>query len=172
MLRFLIFLLFECSEYLVWHRCADNISTNGSPDYFHRFSSNEIRAYEIEQEYLSAVQDPEPLVKRHDFWGDIIDHKFVDFHFDLLLLSFHPGTIFGNDSPSPARHPLTSSVSNLESGRLFEIEKTRHQASDEFGFYHSQKTFDWFLLNSFRSSNWRSRVVCGQSARNLSVGWY
>ena len=61
MLRFLIFLLFECSEYLVWHRCADNISTNGSPDYFHRFSSNEIRAYEIEQEYLSAVQDPEPL---------------------------------------------------------------------------------------------------------------
>ena len=25
------------------------------------FSSNEIRAYEIEQEYLSAVQDPEPL---------------------------------------------------------------------------------------------------------------
>ena len=62
MLRFLIFLLFECSEYLVWHRCADNISTNGSPDYFHRFSSNEIRAYKIEQEYLSAVQDPEPLL--------------------------------------------------------------------------------------------------------------
>ena len=61
MLRFLIFLLIECSEYLVWHRCADNISTNGSPDYFHRFSSNEIRAYEIEQEYLSAVEDPEPL---------------------------------------------------------------------------------------------------------------
>ena len=61
MLRFLIFLLIECSEYLVWHKCADNISTNGSPDYFHRFSSNEIRAYEIEQEYLSAVQDPEPL---------------------------------------------------------------------------------------------------------------
>ena len=51
----------ECSKYLVWHQCADNISTNGSPDYFHRFSSNEIRAYEIEQEYLSAVQDPEPL---------------------------------------------------------------------------------------------------------------
>ena len=63
MLRFLIFLLFECSEYLVWHRCADNISTNGSPDYFHRFSSNEIRTYEIEQEYLSAVQDPEPLLE-------------------------------------------------------------------------------------------------------------
>ena len=49
---------FKC---LVWHRCADNISTNGSPDYFHHFSSNEIRAYEIEQEYLSAVQDPESL---------------------------------------------------------------------------------------------------------------
>ena len=31
------------------------------PDYFHRFSSNEIRAYKIELEYLSAVQDPEPL---------------------------------------------------------------------------------------------------------------
>ena len=67
MLRFLIFLLFECSEYLVWHRCADNISTNGSPDYFHRFSSNEIRAYEIEQEYLSAVQDPEPLLFSKNF---------------------------------------------------------------------------------------------------------
>ena len=26
------------------------------------FSSNKIRAYEIEQDYLSAVQDPEPLV--------------------------------------------------------------------------------------------------------------
>ena len=31
MLRFLIFLLIECSKYLVWHRCTDNISTNGSP---------------------------------------------------------------------------------------------------------------------------------------------
>ena len=50
---------FKC---LVWHRCSDDISTKGSPDYFHRFSSNEIRAYEIEQEYLSAVQDPEPLL--------------------------------------------------------------------------------------------------------------
>ena len=50
-----MFLLIECSEYLVWHRCADNISTNGSLDYFQRFSCNEIRAYEIEQEYLSEV---------------------------------------------------------------------------------------------------------------------
>ena len=49
---------FKC---LVWHRCSDDISTKGSPDYFHRFSSNEIRAYKIELEYLSAVQDPEPL---------------------------------------------------------------------------------------------------------------
>ena len=61
MLRFLTFLLIECSEYLVWHRCPDNISTNGSSDYFHRFSSNEIIAYEIEQEYSSTVQDPKPL---------------------------------------------------------------------------------------------------------------
>ena len=37
------------------------MGANGSSDYFHCFSSNEIRAYEIEQEYLSAVQDPEPL---------------------------------------------------------------------------------------------------------------
>ena len=42
----------ECSEYLVWHRCTDNNSTNGSPDYSHRFSSTKIRADKIEQEYL------------------------------------------------------------------------------------------------------------------------
>ena len=30
------------------------------------FSSNQIRAYEIEQEYLSAVQDPEPLSIRNE----------------------------------------------------------------------------------------------------------
>ena len=37
------------------------ISTNGSSDYFHHFPSNEMRAFKIEQEQLSAVQDPEPL---------------------------------------------------------------------------------------------------------------
>ena len=41
--------------------CEPNIfSTNGSLDYFHRSSSNEMRAYKIEQEYLSSDQDPEP----------------------------------------------------------------------------------------------------------------
>ena len=43
-----------------------HFSTNGSLDYFHRSSSNEMRAYKIEQEQLSAVQDPEPLFKQKD----------------------------------------------------------------------------------------------------------
>ena len=44
------------------------MGANGSSDYYHCFSSNEIRAYEIVQECSSAVQNPEPLswsVKAH-----------------------------------------------------------------------------------------------------------
>ena len=52
--RFLIVLysMFRIFGLAQMRRHSDNISTNGSPDYFHRFSSNKIRADEIEQEYL------------------------------------------------------------------------------------------------------------------------
>ena len=45
----------------MWTLSEQNISTNGSSDYFRPFSSNEIRACKIEQDCSSAVQDPEPL---------------------------------------------------------------------------------------------------------------
>ena len=64
---------FPPSVTMMWGLSEPNIfSTNGSLDYFHRSSSNEMRAYKIEQEYLSSDQDPEPHSVSCKFPGNLV----------------------------------------------------------------------------------------------------
>ena len=69
-----------------------SMGANGSSDYVHYFSSNEIRAYEIEQECSSAVQNPEPLCNRRGSARSVLT-KIKTFFEDILVLGLGSFTI-------------------------------------------------------------------------------